>query len=65
MTKPPEVPATFWSYYFNVNSVDAALARVKEGNGQVLMGPMLVPGDDWVAQCLDPQGALFGLVGAK
>jgi predicted enzyme related to lactoylglutathione lyase len=26
------------------------------------MGPHQVPGGSWIAQCLDPQGALFAMV---
>lgn len=33
----------------------------KAGGGQVLNGPMEVPGGDWIAQCLDPQGAAFAV----
>jgi hypothetical protein len=44
-----------------VDNIDTALERVKERGGQVLNGPMEVPGGDRVAQCLDPQGADFGL----
>jgi predicted enzyme related to lactoylglutathione lyase len=29
--------------------------------GQVLHGPMVVPGGDMIVTCLDPQGALFTL----
>jgi uncharacterized protein len=29
------------------------------------MGPMEVPGDDWILQCTDPQGAVFALVAPK
>ena len=25
------------------------------------MGPLEIPGGDWIALCLDPQGAAFGL----
>jgi len=35
--------------------------RVKELGGQVLNGPMEVPGGGLIAQCLDPQGALFAI----
>ncbi|MGA9990761.1 MAG: VOC family protein [Thiobacillaceae bacterium] len=65
MTREAQTPASFWLYYFNVDSVDAALARVRNGKGQVLNGPQQVPGDVWIAQCLDPQGAMFAIVGAK
>ena len=29
--------------------------------GKVLNGPMDIPGDDRIAQCLDPQGAAFAI----
>ena len=38
---------------------DYATERVKALGGQVLNGPMDVPGGDRIAQCLDPQGAAF------
>ena len=60
--KPADMPAPpHWLYYVNVGDIDAALERVKERGGQVLNGPMEVPGGDRVAQCLDPQGAAFAL----
>jgi uncharacterized protein len=60
--KPPEMPAPpHWTFYVIVDDIDAALERVKERGGQVLNGPMEVPGGDRVAQCLDPEGAAFGL----
>jgi uncharacterized protein len=31
MTKTPQTPMPFWLYYFNVDAVDAAMARVKDG----------------------------------
>jgi len=61
MTRPPEVPASAWMIYVRVPDVDAATAKVKELGGQVLNGPMEVPGGDRVAQCMDPQDAAFGL----
>src|SRR5579875_1934897 len=47
MTKPPEMPASFWNYYIAVKSVDAAAARVEEKAGQIVQGPMEVPGGAW------------------
>jgi predicted enzyme related to lactoylglutathione lyase len=38
---------------------------VKTGGGQILNGPMQVPGGDWIIQGKDPQGAMFALVGQK
>jgi predicted enzyme related to lactoylglutathione lyase len=62
MQKTPETPAPFWLYYINVEAIDSALQRVKEEAGEVLFGPQQVPGGSWIAQCLDPQGAMFALV---
>jgi predicted enzyme related to lactoylglutathione lyase len=52
-----------WGYYINVENTEAAVARVKAAGGQVQNGPMQVPGGSWIAQCLDPQGAFFNIVG--
>jgi predicted enzyme related to lactoylglutathione lyase len=61
-TKPAEMPGPpMWLYYISVPSVTEAVARVKELGGKVLNGPMEVPGGDMIAQCMDPQGAVFAL----
>jgi len=65
MNKPPEIPAPAWLYYFNVDDIDAAAARVKDNRGKVLNGPMEVPGGSWIIQGSDPQGAIFALVGPR
>jgi predicted enzyme related to lactoylglutathione lyase len=62
MTKMPHMPVPFWLYYFNVDAIDAAAARVQKGGGKVINGPMEVPGGSWIIQCMDPQGAMFALV---
>ncbi len=62
MTKPAQVPKPFWNYYFNVDSVAAAVERVKRDGGEILVGPMQVPGGSWIIQGLDPQKAAFALV---
>lgn len=54
-----------WSFYFRVGQIDEAKARVEQGGGTVLQGPMEVPGGEWVLVARDPQGAVFGLVGTK
>jgi predicted enzyme related to lactoylglutathione lyase len=64
-TKPAAVPAPFWLYYFNVGDIDAAVKRVKAGHGQILDGPIEVPGDRWIVHCTDPQGAMFALAGKR
>lgn len=65
MTKMPEVPQPFWLYYINVAALDVATAKVTEGGGKVLVGPMEVPGGSWIVNCIDPQGAVFALVAPK
>jgi predicted enzyme related to lactoylglutathione lyase len=65
MTKPAEVPAPFWLYYFNVDGIDAAKARVEAGGGTIVYGPDEVPGGSWILQCLDPQGAMFALLAPR
>jgi len=65
LNKPANVPIPFWLYYFNIGDVDVAIKRVKAGNGQILAGPIEVPGDRWIVQCTDPQGAIFALVGKR
>jgi uncharacterized protein len=65
MTKRPETPSPRWNYVFSVDALDAAAEKVTANGGTIVAGPMEVPGGDWVAQCLDPQGAAFGLVAPK
>ena len=61
VTKPPNVPVSFWLYHFNVGDIDAAAKRVNAGGGQILGGPLEVPGGRWIIECADPQGAIFAL----
>ncbi len=64
--KPKEMPGPpFWLYYVRVDDVHKSVEKVKELGGQVLNGPMEVPGGDHVAQCMDPQGAAFALHSTK
>ena len=65
MTKMPESPMPHWLYYVNVANIDAAGERITTNGGQVLNGPMEVPGGMWIIQGLDPQGAMFAVVGPK
>jgi uncharacterized protein len=63
MNKPPEmahVPPN-WQIYFRVPDITAATGRIKAHGGQILNGPMEVPGGDWIVNAMDPQGAAFSL----
>ncbi|MCH9646618.1 MAG: VOC family protein [Deltaproteobacteria bacterium] len=55
----PGPPA--WLFYIRVENVQNSAKRVEELGGKVLVGPMEVPGGDWVVHCMDPQGAAFAL----
>ena len=50
-----------WGLYFRVTDVHAGAERIKANGGQVLNGPMEVPGGDWIVNGMDPQGAAFSL----
>jgi predicted enzyme related to lactoylglutathione lyase len=65
MQKPAEVPAGLWNFYIRVPTIAAAAAQVQALGGKVFHGPMEVPGGEWVLNGIDPQGAMFSLVGAK
>lgn len=65
MNRPPVMPTSWWNYYINVGAIDAAKERVEKAGGSIKMGPMEVPGGQWVLQGQDPQGAFFALVAPK
>lgn len=60
MMNVPDVPP-HWSYYFNVDAIDAAIQRIADAGGQLAHGPHQVPGGTWIAIGTDPQGAWFAL----
>jgi predicted enzyme related to lactoylglutathione lyase len=64
MEKPPMMPAEvppFWGVYFSVDGTDAAVDKLTELGGQLIMGPADVePGRFAVVQ--DPQGAVFNII---
>jgi predicted enzyme related to lactoylglutathione lyase len=65
MNRHPAMPRSWWNYYFNVDGIDAAKARIEKAGGSVKMGPMEVPGGQWILQAQDPQGGFFALVASK
>lgn len=65
MKRPDQIPRPGWLYYFQVGDIDAAAERVALGGGMVVNGPMEVPGGSWIIQGLDPQRAMFALVGRR
>jgi predicted enzyme related to lactoylglutathione lyase len=65
MNKHPAMLQCWWNYYITVDGIDAAKARVEKAGGSVKMGPMEVPGGQWIVQAQDPQGGFFALVALK
>jgi uncharacterized protein len=65
MKKMANTPMPTWTYYFSIGDIDAAASRVKDNGGSVLMEPHEVPGGTWIAPCMDPQGAMFALIGER
>ncbi|MET0386474.1 MAG: VOC family protein [Polyangiales bacterium] len=60
----PDVPPQ-WIFYISVADADAAAEQIVKQGGQVVFGPMDVPGGGRAAQCIDPQGAAFGIHSRK
>jgi uncharacterized protein len=65
MLKPAQLPVSMWTYYFGVEGIDRAVEAIRSGGGQVLNGPMEIPGGEFAVNAMDPQGASFGLVGPR
>ncbi len=65
MTNSSGRPGAHWLFLFNVDAIDAAVARIKAAGGKVTLEPMAVPGDSWIIEAEDPHGAVFGLLAPK
>jgi predicted enzyme related to lactoylglutathione lyase len=50
-----------WLHYVMVEGAAAAAERVKAAGGKIINGPIEVPGGDWIAVCMDPQGGAFAV----
>ncbi len=65
MGRPPEMPVSMWTFYFRVPEIGAAEDYVKGKGGQIINGPMEIPGGEFVFNGIDPQGAMFSVIGPK
>lgn len=65
MTRMPDMPVPMWIYYVAVKDIDATMAQANAAGGKLVMGPHEVPGGAWIAQYMDPQGAVFAMVGGR
>ena len=62
MNPPMEEVPPHWNVYFNVEDVDATVAKALELGGQVVAPAFDVPGVGRMAVLADPQGAMFNLM---
>lgn len=65
MQRPDEMPASLWTYYFRVPDIDKAVETINASGGQVIVGPQDIPGGEFVITGLDPDGAMFALIGKR
>lgn len=65
MPRMKEVPSSLWTYYIGVDDIDRAVGAAKAGGGTIVQEPILIPGGEFSAVGVDPQGAAFGLVGPR
>jgi predicted enzyme related to lactoylglutathione lyase len=66
MNKPRQSPGPpAWLSYMKVADAKKAAATVKKLGGQIINGPMEVPGGSWIAAGLDLQGVMFAVHAPK
>lgn len=64
--KPKQMPGpSNWLPYIRVPDAKKTAVALKGAGGQVINGPMEVPGGDWIVQAVDPQGAMFAVHSLK
>ncbi len=61
MNKPDPSMPSGWTYYFRVPDINDVVNRIKASGGQVVNGPMEVPGGDIIVNAADPQGGFFAV----
>ena len=61
MTRQPDMPPPNWLCYIMVDDAKSSAKTIAAEGGKVMVGPMEVPGGDWVAISTDPQGVAFGV----
>jgi predicted enzyme related to lactoylglutathione lyase len=65
MRKPPHMPVSAWTYYIGVDDIDRAAQAIGSGGGQLVHGPIEIPGGEYAANAIDPHGAHFAVVGPR
>lgn len=64
MKHPPNAPS-YWTPYAKIADARATAKTVATLGGQVVNGPMEVPGGDWIFNGVDLQGAFFSVHSTK
>jgi predicted enzyme related to lactoylglutathione lyase len=60
--KPASMPGgPSWLGYIRVKDVNETVKKAKGARATLINGPMEVPGGDWIAQFVDPYGAMFAV----
>ncbi|MDH3707732.1 MAG: VOC family protein, partial [Acidimicrobiia bacterium] len=65
MAMPPEMPEqvpNHWGVYFTVTDVGATIADITGAGGQIVNGPMDIPGVGRMATAHDPAGGNFNVM---
>lgn len=65
MMNPGESFPPVWNYYWWSDGVEAAAERTKDAGGEIMFGPHEIPGGDVIIFGMDPQKAVFCLVGPR
>lgn len=65
MPEMPQAPGSVWSFYIGVDDIDRAARAATDGGGTLASDIIQIPGGEYSVECIDPQGAAFGLVGPR
>jgi predicted enzyme related to lactoylglutathione lyase len=65
MPTMPDMRTSMWNFYIGVDDIDRGAAAVTSGGGQIVNGPIEIPGGDYAVNAVDPAGAHIGLVGPR
>lgn len=65
MGRMPDMPVSAWTFYFRLPLIDVAAEYIAANGGQILNGPMEIPGGEFIINGIDPQGAMFSVIGKR
>lgn len=65
MGQLPDIPVSTWAFYFRLPLIDVAAEYITSNGGQILNGPMEIPGGEFIINGMDPQGAMFSVIGKR